>query len=89
MENVLRNKAFLLGAQDLKKSTRKNKKWAVLYNNKWIHFGDKRYEDYTQHGDEARRDRYLKRSTMITNKEGKLTAFNPQSPNYWSIRLLW
>ena len=27
-------------------STRKNKKYMVKYNDKWIHFGDKRHEHY-------------------------------------------
>ena len=27
-------------------STRKNKKYMVKYNDKWIHFGDKRYDQY-------------------------------------------
>ena len=85
----MRDKAILLGAQDLKKSNRKNKKWAVLYNGKWIHFGDSRYEDFTQHGDEERRYRYLRRAINITDGNGCPTAINPNSPNYWSINLLW
>jgi len=35
---------------EFKKSTRKNKKYMVYYNGKWIHFGDTsfgQYEDKT------------------------------------------
>lgn len=85
----MKTKAIRLGARDLKRSTRKNKKWAVLYDGRWIHFGDTRYEDFTQHKDEERRYRYLKRALNITDKEGNLTAFDPYSPNYWSVNLLW
>lgn len=35
--NKLKEKALRLGATDLKKSTRKNKRLMVKYNNKWIH----------------------------------------------------
>ena len=28
------------------RSTRKNKKYMVKYNDKWIHFGDTRYEHF-------------------------------------------
>ena len=31
---------------EFKQSTRKNKKYMVKYNGKWIHFGDTRYEHY-------------------------------------------
>ena len=55
------------------KSTRKNKKYMVNYNNKWIHFGDTRYEQYEDitplqlykdqnHYDKKRRDTYRKRA---------------------------
>ena len=33
-------------------STRKNKKYMILNdNNKYIHFGDSRYQDFTKHQD--------------------------------------
>ena len=45
------------------KSKAKNKKFSVyvLKNGKktLIHFGDSRYEDFTQHKDLKRRERYL------------------------------
>jgi len=82
------------------KSTRKNKKYMVFYNNKWIHFGDLRYEhyedktplklySYLNHKDEKRRNNYLKRSKKIKDEKGNLTYNNKNSPNYYSINYLW
>jgi hypothetical protein len=78
------------------KSDKKNKKFYILlYNPKTkkydskIHFGDKRYEDFTQHKDLERRRLYLARATKIKDSKGKLTYLNPNSPNYWSVKLLW
>jgi acid phosphatase class B len=86
----IERKARSLGAKWIKKSTRKNKKFMLLNkNNKIIHFGDNRYKDFTQHKDQDRRRRYLVRATNIKDKNGKLTANNPDSPNYYSIRILW
>lgn len=88
MEKI-KNKAISLGAIDLKKSNKKNKKWMVNYNNKWIHFGQKGYQDFTQHNDLDRRRSYLKRSKGIKDKKGNPTYKNKNSANYWSINLLW
>jgi hypothetical protein len=81
------------------KSTRKNKKYMIFYNNKWIHFGDIRYEhykdrtplklySYLDHNDKQRRKNYLQRSMGIKSK-GDLTYNDPNSPNYYSIKYLW
>ena len=71
------------------KSKRKYKKFAVLSPKGWIHFGDSRYKDYTQHKNEMRRYLYLKRAINILDKKGKKTINNPYSPNYWAARILW
>ena len=48
------------------KSNRKNKKFKVLTpNGKIIHFGDSRYEDFTQHKDKKRQENYCKRARCI------------------------
>jgi len=80
-------------------SEKKNKKLKVKVNNKYIHFGQSGYEHFfdktgllnkkLNHKDKERRSRYLKRSKAIKNKKGELTANNPESPNYHSIRILW
>lgn len=85
---------------EFKKSTRKNKKYMVKVDDQWIHFGDTRYEQFfdrvplklysnLNHGDPIRQKNYLARAKGIIDKNGKLTADNPKSPNYWSIRWLW
>ena len=71
------------------KSWRKYKKLAVKTPHGWVHFGDKRYKDYTQHHDQIKRSRYLKRAENIRDKYGRKTIGNVFSPNYWSARVLW
>ena len=75
------------------KSSAKGKKMSVYVmkdgKKKLIHFGDSQMKDYTQHGDKKRRESYLKRSAGIRGKDGKLTADNKNSANYWSRRVLW
>ena len=55
---------------------------------KLIHFGHSDYQDFRQHKDKARQKSYLARSAGIRNKEGKLTANDKNSSNYWA-RTLW
>lgn len=85
---------------EFKKSTRKNKKYMVYYNNKWIHFGDLNYQhykdrtplklySYLDHNDKNRRQDYLNRSMNIKDKNGNLTYNNKNSPNYYAIKYLW
>jgi len=52
---------------------------------KYIDFGDIRYEDYTKHQDEQRRKSYLKRAG---NMNGDWRS-NPYSANNLSIHILW
>lgn len=85
----LERRAYELGAIFIVDSWVKHKKYAVFYNNKWIHFGDNRYEDYTAHRDDDRRQNYLSRSTNIRNKHGQKTYKIKTSPNYWAVNLLW
>ena len=56
---------------------------------KLIHFGDSRFQDFTQHKDEKRRKSYLARARGIKNKKGELTWKDKNSANYYSVRLLW
>ena len=71
------------------KRTRKGKKMKVLTKKGVIHFGDTRYEDFTQHDDMKRRENYCKRSKGIRNKKGDLTYKDKDSANYWSRKVLW
>jgi hypothetical protein len=71
---------FFLG-----KSNRTNKKYYVreLDSNKTVHFGDSRYEDYTQHKDENRKIAYL-------NRHQKREDWNdPSTAGFWSRWLSW
>lgn len=77
------------GATDLKPSTRKNKKYMVLYKNKWIHYGDSRFADFLDHQDLDRRHNYRRRASKIKDKEGNLTYKDKNSPNFWSYFTLW
>ena len=65
---------------NIKKSTRKHKKYQTVYNGKTIHFGDDRYEDYTTHHDNKRKQSYLKRHGNKTD---------PAKPGFWAQNILW
>lgn len=64
----------------------KYKKYRIYRpDGKAVDFGDIRYEDFTKHKDEDRRDSYLKRATKIKGK----WRDNEYSPNFLSIMGLW
>lgn len=71
-------------------STRRDKKWMVKLvtvdgKRHTVHFGDPSMEDYTQHRDPMRRQRFHQRfaSLIAKNKD------NPLSAMYYSANLLW
>ncbi len=67
-------------------SNRKNKKYMVQNpDNKWIHFGQMGFQDYTKHKDKIRRKNYRLRASNI--KGNWIT--DPYSPNNLSLFLLW
>lgn len=87
---TLRKKAIALGAVDFGRSPRKNKKYFVeLPDGERIHFGHALYDDFLTHRDRERQRRYLARASRIRDKQGRLTANNPRSSNFWSIRINW
>ena len=73
----------------IEKGTAKNKKWkAIFYDEKGkkiktTQFGDNRYEDYTQHKDKSRRDKYRSRHKKDLEKGNYMNA------GYLSYYLLW
>jgi len=73
----------------IEKGTAKNKKWkAIFYDDKGkkiktTQFGDNRYEDYTQHKDKERRDKYRSRHKKDLEKGNYMNA------GYLSYYLLW
>lgn len=74
-------------------SKAKNKKFSVYVEKdgkrRLIHFGDSRYEDFRQHNDLHRREKYLKRAKGIRNAKGELTYKDKNSANYWAMKYLW
>ena len=67
-------------------STRNNKKYMIMNdNNKFVHFGQLPYEDFTKHLDKQRQESYLKRASKIRGDWKE----NIYSPNMLSIVLLW
>ena len=72
----------------IEKGTAKNKKFKAIFFDgdkkvKTSQFGDKRYEDYTQHKDKARRTKYRNRHKV------NLPKTNYMSPAHLSYYLLW
>jgi len=66
-------------------SDKKSKKFMVYVNGKTVHFGDKKYMDFTQHKDPARQKRYIQRHKKTEN----WTASGIDTPGFWSRWLLW
>jgi hypothetical protein len=87
--------AWLGNNAQIKLSTKRDKKYMVLAptnqnktrkgREKWVHFGQMGYEDFTKHKDTQRRKNYLQRSTHIRGN----WAQDKYSPNNLSIHLLW
>lgn len=87
-EKVLKNAKKYLGDDVvLDISTRKDKKYMVFNpeSEKWVHFGQMNYYDFTRHNNLDRRNRYLNRAMNIKGKWKE----DKYSPNNLSIHLLW
>lgn len=69
----------------LSKSHNPKKKYMVIVDNKVIHFGDSRYEDYTMHKDDKRKERYINRHKK--NEDWSINGID--KPAFWSKNLLW
>ena len=70
---------------EVTRSNAKGKKYtATLPSGKKVHFGATGYQDYTQHGDEARRKNYLAR-----HGGGGQDWGDRETAGYWSRWLLW
>ena len=71
----------------LEPSNIKNKKWKAVFKtsyhkHKTVHFGDSRYQDYTQHKDDKRAELYRAR-----HRNDNLD--DPMSPGSLSYYILW
>ena len=86
-------KAFLNAKKYLGKDTllfpssMKNKKYMVYNPNtdKWVSFGDIRYEDFLKHKSLIRKNNYIRRASNIKGNWRN----DPYSPNNLSINILW
>lgn len=69
----------------LKKSTRKNKKYDLFTNENvyLLSFGDSRYEDFTIHKDENRKENYI-----IRHQKNEHWG-NIKTAGFWSRWVLW
>lgn len=73
-------------SEDIYISDKFPKKYYVITpDGKRVYFGDVRYEDYTAHGDDDRRENYLSRALNIRGEWKN----NIYSPNFLAIVLLW
>ena len=70
------------GINDIQISTHKDKKYMILHNGKYIHFGQMGFEDYTKHRDLHRRELFKKRNHKWADAEKYSAA-------YLSYYLLW
>lgn len=87
-KKVYKNWLSYKGADDAEiyLSEKEDKKFCVVApDGKTVHFGQKGYDDYTKHQDEARRDNYLARATAIKGNWRN----NKYSANNLAINLLW
>jgi hypothetical protein len=80
-------KQYLGNDVEIKLSTNPEKKY-MIYNphkDKWIHFGQMGYEDFTKHQDPVRRHNYLTRTYFMKGD----WKHNKYSPNNLSRNILW
>ena len=87
--NKLQQQSFKLGASQFGISQRINKRFYVIYNDKYIHFGSKNGHTYIDHHDDEIRKNWIARHSRIKNKKGEYVITLKESPSFWSKNLLW
>ena len=82
--NEVNRKAMQLHLNEIHPSSRADKKYMVFDGTRMIHFGSfsPKYEDYTKHHDEKRRNNFRKRNHRWANAP-------VYSPSFLSWNLLW
>ena len=65
----------------------KHKYYIITKSEKKIYFGAAGYSDFTQHKDEARRQRYIKRHEKNESKYWNKSGID--TPSFWALFLLW
>ena len=66
-------------------SYKKDKKYMISLDKKFVHFGSIKFEDFTFHNDDKRKENYLKMASKIKG-DWRNDIF---SPNNLSINILW
>ena len=79
---IVSDKAFRMGLNEVHPSSRRDKKYMVFDGNKMVHFGQMGYEDATKHNDLNRINRFKKRNWKWQNAP-------KYSPAWLSWFLLW
>lgn len=69
----------------LRNSNKPEKRYMVDVDNKRVHFGSSKHENYTMHNDNERKERYLKRH----KKRENWTKTGLKTSGFWSRWLLW
>ena len=89
MDKALYNNAINLGATDFGKSTRVNKRYYVIYNDRTIHFGSAIGQTYIDHKDNNKKKAQKARHSKIINKNNIPFDKIKESPEFWSWNILW
>ena len=85
---VYENARHYLGNDVIIKLSNKPLKKYMIFNpntNKWVHFGQLGYQDFTKHNDPKRRENYMRRTANIRGN----WKDNPYSSNMLSRKILW
>ena len=91
---IVKKKARELGYNNVKESTRKNKKYMIQVideetkKSKFVHFGARNYQDFLDHKNEKLRQYYRKRHAAIKLKDGSPAYMKRGSPAFFSYYLL-
>jgi hypothetical protein len=89
MYRKLEREALNRGASKFGISNKRDYKYFVIYDGKTIHFGHRKFSDYTHHNDDKRRANYRARHQVILKKDGKPAYLDKNQASYWSYWLLW
>lgn len=71
-------------------SNRENKKYRYIKEDgESVHFGDSRYQDFLDHKDPIRRNKFKQRFERMKNNNKKRSIDIFESPAYLSYNILW
>lgn len=82
---VYKKAKIIFNEFELGLSTRINKKYMIkgkFTKDKWVHFGEMGYEDFTKHGDTFRQQ-------LFKNRNKAWSSSSKNTPAFLSYHLLW